>query len=109
MSELLADLRSAELDADHFCEVRHRVKYEDRFHLFIDDVDKFKPTDFKSEALFRLIDTIWNRKLSLTVTSNYSLTELQEKLDPAVVRRLDDICQALDMRKTVRTIRPRTA
>lgn len=104
MAELLSELRQAEFkpgesDPDYFCLVRQRVRYADRFHLFVDDIDKFKITEFKFEVLFDLFDGIWKRKLGLTVTSNYSLTELArgDKVHPAIVRRLDDICTALEV------------
>lgn len=99
MAELLSELRTAELDADYFCLVRHRARYADRFHLLVDDIDKFKVTDFKFEVLFDLIDTIYKRKLGLTVTSNYSLLELSSSgaLHPSIVRRIDDICTALEV------------
>src|SRR6185295_585663 len=63
MSELLHELRRAELDRDFFCVVRDRAMHADTLHLFVDDIDKFKPTDFKSEVLFDLFDCIWKRKL----------------------------------------------
>ena len=37
------------------------------------DIDKLKPTDFKTEVLFELVDTLYRRKHGLTVTGNYSL------------------------------------
>jgi DNA replication protein DnaC len=99
MAELIAELRRAELDPDYFCLVRHRARYAERFHLFLDDIDKFKATDFKFEVLFDMIDTIYKRNLGLTVTSNYSLIELAraEAVHPAIVRRIDDICSVLEV------------
>jgi DNA replication protein DnaC len=96
MAELLRELREAELNPDFLSIVRARSRDADRFHLFIDDIDKFKVTDFKLEALFDLLDTIYRRNLGLTVTSNYSLADLvrYEKLAPAIVRRIDDMCEA---------------
>lgn len=99
MSELISELRQAEMDVDFFCLVRHRVRYAEDFHLFIDDIDKFKVTDFKFEVLFDLFDTIYKRKLGLTVTSNYSLRELgyRELVHPSIIRRIDDTCQAVEV------------
>jgi DNA replication protein DnaC len=106
MAELLCELRRVEFarfgtmaDSEYVSLVIDRVKYSERFHLFLDDIDKFKVTEFKFEVLFDLLDTIWKRKLQLTVTSNYSLTDLieQERLHPAIVRRIDDICQAVEV------------
>lgn len=97
MAELVMDLRRAEVDSEHFCKVRDRCRYAERFHLLIDDVDKFKATDFKFEVLFDLIDTIYRRNLSLTVTSNLSLRELSAsgQVHPSIVRRFDDICEVV--------------
>lgn len=99
MAELISELRRAEMDPDYFCLVRHRIRYAEKFHLFVDDIDKFKVTDFKFEVLFDLFDTIYKRKLGLTVTSNYSLRQLVERelLHPSIVRRLDDTCKAIEV------------
>jgi chromosomal replication initiation ATPase DnaA len=99
MGELISELRHGEINPDYFSIVRHRVRYSDQFHLFVDDIDKFKGTDFKFEVLFDLFDTLYKRNLSLTVTSNYSLAELanSEHLNPAIIRRIDDICQAIEV------------
>lgn len=99
MAELVSELRKSELDSDYFCVVRQRVRHADPFHLFIDDIDKFKATEFKTEVLFDLFDTLYKRELGLTVTSNYSLSDLQasESLHPAIVRRIDDMCQAVEV------------
>lgn len=97
MADLISELRRAECDAEYFSVVLDRVRYCEHFHLFLDDIDKFKVTDFKYEVLFDLIDKIHKRRLGLTVTSNYSLRQLDEyeKLHPAIVARLDQICVAV--------------
>jgi DNA replication protein DnaC len=99
MAELVTELRHAEMDREYFCQVRDRCRYADRFHLLIDDVDKFKATDFKFEVLFDLIDTIYRRNLGLTVTSNLSLRELAAsgQVHPSIVRRFDDICEVIEL------------
>lgn len=100
MGELINELRRAELEQDtYYCQVREKCRYADRFHLFIDDLDKFKPTDFKAEALFDLIDTVYKRNLMLTITSNYSLSELSaiQSIHPSVLRRIDDICGVIEL------------
>ena len=69
------------------------------YHLFWDDIDKLKPTDFKTEVLFDLVDTLYRQTHCLTVTSNYSLRDLieQERMHPAIVRRLDDMCTVVEL------------
>ena len=66
-------------------------------HLFWDDADKFKVTDFKLEMLFHLIDMIYKHNANLSITSNLNLIELQEKLSPAICRRIDDICEKVKL------------
>src|SRR5262249_23470656 len=99
MGELISELRRSEIDEDYFSVLRQRVRYAERLHLFIDDIDKFKGTDFKTEVLFDLFDTLYRRKLALTVTSNHSLSELanSDNINPAIVRRIDDMCQAVEV------------
>jgi DNA replication protein DnaC len=97
MAELMSELRKAEMDPDYFSTLRHRVRHSESFHLFIDDVDKFKVTDFKFEVLFDLFDTIYRRNLGLTMTSNFSLRELRDQLDGSILRRIDDICTVIEL------------
>jgi len=102
MSELFLELRKAELDPGpdgYFCEVRERVHHGERFHLFIDDLDKFRVTDFRFESLFDLVNSIYTRKLGLTVTTNQSLREIRRRqlIDGAILRRIEDICEVLTL------------
>ena len=99
MADLLAELRMAEmrLTEDSICLIRERVKYAENFHLFIDDIDKFKVTDFKFEVLFDLINTAYSRGCGLTITSNLDLAGLTHLLDPSIVRRIDDSCKAVEV------------
>ena len=99
MADLLAELRRAELDADYFSVVRDRIQHVQNFHLHLDDVDKHRPSDFRFEALFGLFDQIYSRDVGLTVTSNYNLEDLVEfeKLHPAIVRRIEDMCVSLEV------------
>jgi DNA replication protein DnaC len=96
MGELLAELRKSEMDSEYFCLVRQRARYTERFHLFVDDIDKFKATEFKTEVLFDLFDTIYKRKLGLTITSNCTLSDLRI-IHPGIVRRIDDICEPVEV------------
>ena len=96
--ELMEEFRKAEMEWDYFCEVRQRVRNESEFHLFIDDFDKFKSNEFRGNALLDLINTLHRRKLGLTVTTNYNLSELEQRgIDGAIIRRLDDICKVIEV------------
>lgn len=96
MSELITEIQRAAVH-DELSVVLDRVRYADSFHLFIDDIDKFKPTEFKAEALFDLFDTLYRRELRVTVTTNWNLSQLMEAelLHPAIGRRLDSMCLAI--------------
>ena len=60
---------------------------------------KFKMSDFRSQELFDLIDTIYRRNLNITITSNFTLKELGEleKVHPSFIRRIDEICRVLEV------------
>jgi DNA replication protein DnaC len=97
--ELVEELRRAELEEGFVSPVMADASWSDSYHLFWDDIDKLKPTDFKTEVLFDLIDTLYRQKHGLTVTSNYSMLDLvaRERLHPAIVRRLDDMCRVIEL------------
>lgn len=98
-AELLEEIQREELEREYVSPVMEAARRQRNYHLLWDDAEKFKATDFKYQGLFALIDLIYRRQLNLSVTSNLSLVELdqQEKLQPAVVRRLDDICRVMEV------------
>jgi DNA replication protein DnaC len=97
--DLIEELRRAEFDEDFVSPVLTAASRTESYHLFWDDIDKLKPTDFKTEVLFDLVDSIYRQNHGLTVTSNYSMRDLieQERMHPAIVRRLDDICRVFEL------------
>ncbi|MGA2261228.1 MAG: AFG1/ZapE family ATPase [Acidobacteriota bacterium] len=97
--ELVEELRRAEFDEDFVSPVIAAASRHRRYHLFWDDIDKLKLTDFKTEVLFDLVDSLYRHKHGLTVTGNYSMRDLveNERMHPAIVRRLDDMCRVLDV------------
>ena len=92
--ELVEELRRSEFDDGFISPVISAAAKSDPYHLFWDDIDKLKPTEFKTEVLFDLVDSLYRQNHGLTVTSNYSMRDLveRERLHPAIVRRLDDMC-----------------
>ena len=52
-----------------------------------------------TEVLFELVDELYRRKHGLIVTANYSLQDLvaRERMHPAIVRRLDDMCRVIQI------------
>jgi DNA replication protein DnaC len=97
--ELVEELRHAEFDDDFISPVIAKASKPEPYHLFWDDIDKLKTTDFKTEVLFDLVDSLYRQKHGLTVTSNYSMGDLieRERLHPAIVRRLDDTCRVVEL------------
>ncbi len=95
--ELVEELRRIELDSEFVAPVMAAAYSYAPYHLFWDDLDKLKPTDFKTEVLFELVDALYRQKHGLTVTANYSLQDLveRERMHPAIVRRLDDMCRVI--------------
>jgi len=95
-SELIHEIRQEELGSTA-SEIMTRLRQREPFHLFWDDCDKVKTTDFKLEILFDLIDGIYKHEMGLSITGNSSLIELQSKLSPAIVRRIDDMCRVVEL------------
>jgi DNA replication protein DnaC len=97
--ELVEELRRAEFDEDFVSPVLAAASKPAPYHLFWDDIDKLKMTDFKTEVFFDLVDSLYSQKHGLTVTGNYSMRDLveHERMHPAIVRRLDDVCRVLEL------------
>ena len=98
-AQLLKEIQRMEFDSDFLSPVFLRIRSGRRYHLFWDDLDKFKMSDFRSQELFDLIDTMYRRNLSITITSNFTLKELSEleKVHPSFIRRIDEICRVLEV------------
>jgi DNA replication protein DnaC len=97
--ELVEELRRAEFDEDFVSPVITAASRRAPYHLFWDDIDKLKLTDFRTEVLFDLVDSLYRQKHGLTVTGNYSMRDLveHERMHPAIVRRLDDMCRVVEV------------
>ena len=97
--DLVDELRRAECDEDFVSTVIAGASSRAPYHLFWDDIDKLKLTDFKTEVLFDLVDSLYRQKHGLTVTGNYSMRDLveHERMHPAIVRRLDDMCRVIEL------------
>lgn len=95
-NELLHELQQMEMDSEYIAPAWQLP--DEGAHLFWDDADKFKLTEFKAEAIYNLIDNLYRRQVGLTVTSNLSLRDLTDKVGPAVVRRIDDMCEVIELR-----------
>jgi DNA replication protein DnaC len=93
--QLVKELQRAEIDHEYRSEVLYAANTAERFHLFWDDCEKVgTASDFRQEAIFHLVDTIYRRKLSISITSNLELDQLIKsgRMQSAVARRIDDMC-----------------
>lgn len=59
----------AERVVEQFARIKELRQSRDRFSIFIDDIDKARPTEYVAEIFFNLIDTIYNYEHQLVVTS----------------------------------------
>jgi len=69
------------------------------YHLFWDDIDKLKPTDFTTEILNNPVDSLYRQKRGLTATGNHWMRNLVEKkrMHPAMIRRLNERCKVIEV------------
>jgi len=84
--ELIADLRSAQLNNGDFEQKIHQLSTVKV--LILDDVAKEKVTEWVSTQYFRIIDARYRAKLTTLFTSNCDFDEIGEKLGEAVMSRL---------------------
>lgn len=110
--QLIDELKKAELSQAYARDAEQEVfrsqvmdaaSNAETFHLFWDDCEKAAArTDFRTEAIFELVDTLYRRKLGVTITSNLPVfdkdasdtkpIDLRYKLGNAVARRLNEMC-----------------
>jgi hypothetical protein len=57
--DLVEELRQAEFDDSFISPVTMAASKPDPYHFFWDDVDKLKPTDFRTKVLFDLVDSLY--------------------------------------------------
>jgi DNA replication protein DnaC len=66
--------------------------------LILDDLGKEKVSAFVQRVLFQVIDERYNHMRGIVVTSNWTLTALEERYDevgPAIVSRLSEMCAGI--------------
>ena len=63
--------------------------------LVIDDLGSEKITDWVGEIFYRIIDNRYSELKPIIITSNYSLTELKEKIGERLVSRIYDMCEGV--------------
>jgi DNA replication protein DnaC len=64
--------------------------------LFLEEIDKVKPTDFKRNLLFEIINTLYENNGQLVLCSNSKFSEFRERLGPEFARRVIEMCTVQD-------------
>lgn len=77
---------------------------ETPYSIFIDDIDKARPTEYAAEQFFEIVNAIYEFKHQLVVTTNLRVRELSDHFDRAderfggaIVRRLVDNAKVYEM------------
>lgn len=95
-ADLLDEFRQWELNAEKLPSLQPGdLKSTTRHLIFLDEIDKARPTEFSGEMLFRLLDAAYSHDHQLIVAVNKPLTELSahwsrtnSTYGPSIVRRL---------------------
>lgn len=75
-----------------------------RYSIFLDDVDKAKPSEYAAEQFFELANAIYDYQHQIVLTTNLSVLKLKDHFDRAderyggaIVRRLVDNAKIVEM------------
>ena len=98
-AELVAQYRAWQFDAEKVPVIEPGdLKTGEKRLLFLDELDKARPTEFAAETLFHLFDAAYSYQHQIVVTSNTPLEGLAEHwsrnaitIGPSIVRRLMEI------------------
>lgn len=77
---------------------------EQPYSIFLDDIDKARPTEYAAEQFFEIVNAIYEYRHQLVVTTNLRIRELSDHFDRAderfggaIVRRLTDNAKIAEM------------
>lgn len=107
LAELLAEFREWEKNPDKLPMIKPEDLRQDkrRYLLFLDEVEKARPSEYAGEMLFRLIDAAYSFQHQLVIASNKTPSELsahwseaQETYGPSIVRRIMEMTDGVDVR-----------
>jgi DNA replication protein DnaC len=111
LAELLAEFRAfIQSSKDNetpklpsLCAAELRQK-ERPYSIFLDDIDKARPTEYAAEQFFEIVNAIYEYQHQLVVTTNLRVQELSQHFDRAderfggaIVRRLVDNAKVVEM------------
>lgn len=98
-AEMLQEIRR-DYDRDGYSKGRLEEKLTDnqnRFLLVLDDIGAEKPTDFVTETLYRIINMRYIHKIPTIFTSNYTLSELAERIGDRSASRIAEMCDFIKL------------
>jgi DNA replication protein DnaC len=64
--------------------------------LFLEEIDKVKGTDFKLNALFEVIDALYEQQGQLVLNSNFTPQEFSLAFGSDIERRITEMCTVVD-------------
>jgi len=102
-AELMRQFRAWEFDAEKLPIVTPAdLRSDERRFVFIDELDKARPSEYAAEQLFELVDAAYSHDQQLVITSNTPLDGLAEHwsrnaatIGASIVRRLMDMSGAI--------------
>ena len=102
-AELMRQFRAWEFDAEKLPIVTPAdLRSDERRFVFIDELDKARPSEYAAEQLFELIDAAYSHDQQIVITSNTPLDGLAEHwsrnaatIGASIVRRLMDMSGAI--------------
>ena len=89
-------------DDSPYDEAKKVAKYESM--LFIDDLGAEKLTEFVSQIMYYIINEREQNMLPTIITSNYSLSEINQQIDARVSSRIAGMCEVLEFKGTDKRI-----
>jgi hypothetical protein len=66
-------------------------------HLFLEEIDKVKGTDFKLNSLFEVIDALYEQEGQLVLNSNLTPQEFSIAFGSDIERRIAEMCTVVDL------------
>ena len=101
--ELFLNFRDSFHTADGPSEKTLLDRYDDYDLLVLDDLGVQNTTDWSFQLLYMLINRRYDNMDPMIITSNYSLSELQEQMkDDRIPSRLYEICDVIEQKHQYR-------
>lgn len=97
-ADILQELKNSFNNNSNTEEISH--KFESVDLLVIDDLGKEKTTDWGNEQLFTLLDKRYRDCLPVIITSNCNMSQLSSRVDGAIMSRLIQTCDFIEMQGT---------